>query len=179
MRVYMLDADGDSFRGIYLAGDDDWLDFTSRFNGTPMKDSWTGKELFKFVPRYLPKGDTPSFDATIPVFNIRAAQVLADLLEPNGELLPIRCQGEDFFLFNVTRVVDALDEENCKLERLDDGRILDIKRYSFFEQKLVGGTVFKLRPDPLGWVYATDPFVERVKAAGLRGFDFPLVWSSD
>jgi len=179
MRVYILDADVDSFRGIYVAGEEDWLEFTSRFDGTPMKNSWTGKELFKYVPRYLPKGDTPSFHASIPVFNARAVKVLADLLEPNGELFPIRCQGEDFFLFNATRLVDALDEENCRLERFDDGRIMDIKRYSFFKEKLVGGAVFKLRPDPLGWVYATEPFVERVQAAGLRGFKFPLVWSSD
>jgi len=179
MRVYVLDADGDSFRGIYLAGEDDWYEFTDRFDGAPMKDSWTGTELFKFVPRYLPKGDTPSFDATIPVFNAKAVQALADLLEPNGELFPIRCRGEDFFLFNVTRLVDALDEENCKLERFDNGRIWDIKRYSFFKEKLVGEAVFKLPQITSSWVYATDPFVERVQAAGLRGFEFPLAWSSD
>jgi len=179
MRVYILDADVDTFRGIYLAGEDDWHEFTSRFNGTPMKDSWTGKELFKFVPRYLPKGDTPGFDATIPVFNAKAVKVLADLLEPNGELLPITCQGEDFHLFNVTRLVDALDEENSRLERFDDGRIWDVVRHSFFAERLAGELVFKIPQLPLGDVYATDPFVERVKAAGLRGFKFPLVWSSD
>lgn len=179
MRVYMLDADGDSYRGIYFYDEDSILGFTERFDGAPMKNSWTGKELFKYVPRYLPKGDTPSFHASIPVFNARAVEVLADLLEPNGELLPIRCQGEDLFLFNVTRLVDALDEENSRLERFDDGRIWDIKLYSFFREKLVTEAVFKLPQITSSWVYATGPFVERVQAAGLRGFDFPLVWSSD
>jgi hypothetical protein len=115
----------------------------------------------------------------IPVFNRRAVEALADFPGPNGELPPITCQGEEHFLFNVTRLVDALDEDSCDPERFDDGRILDIDRYAFFPDKLIGETVFKLRPDPLGRVYVTDPFRQRVLETGLRGFAFPLVWSGE
>ncbi len=178
MKVYILGPDGDTFRGIYLAMEDGGLEFCNRFNGTFLEDPLAGNEPFKFVPRNLVKGDTPSFDPTIPVFNRKAVNALADLLEPNGQLLPITCQGEEYFLFNVTRLVDALDEDNCNLERFDDGRIMVIDHYSFFKEKLIGETVFKLRQRPLGRVYVTDPFVQRVLESGLRGFRLPLVWSS-
>ncbi len=180
MNVYVLNSDADSFRSIYLAGDADWFEFTSRFNGTPMKDSWSGKVLqFKYTRGLLPKGDTPSFDATILVFNAKAVEALADLLEPNGEILPITCEGEPLFLYNVTRLVDALDEENSELERFDDGRIMDIDRHSFYSEKVANEVVFKVPQIALHDIFTTDPFIARVAAAGLRGFTFPLVWTDE
>jgi hypothetical protein len=179
MKVYILDADVDRFRGIYSAEKRGRIEFRHRFNGNPIKHGWKGKERFRFVPANLPKGDTPGFSGSIPVFNRNAVNALSDMLEPNGELLPITCEGEDYFLFNVTRLVNALDEENCDLERFDDGRIMTIDHYSFFKERLRGEVVFKLPQKPLSWVYVTDPFVLKVNATGLRGFKFPLVWSSD
>ena len=179
MNVYVLDAAGDEFRGILLADEHDMLEFSTQFDGTPMKNTWTGREQFEYVPRFLPKGDTPSFDSAIPVFNAKAVKALADLLEPAGELLPIKCDGETLFLFNVTRIVDALDEGNSKVDRFDDGRIWDIDYHAFFPEKVKSEVIFKIPQLPLGLVYATDPFIARVTSTGLQGFDFPLLWSSE
>ncbi len=177
MRVYILRADTNTFRGIYYKDAEGFSDFHRQFDGTPMKTWRTGRETFRFDPDNLPKGDMASFDTPIPIFHPRAVDALAEFLEPNGELLPISCQGEEYFMFNVTRLVDALDEKHSDVDRFDDGRVMDIDRWAFLNEKLVGETVFKLRQDPLGWVYVTDPFVKRVLETGLRGFRFPLVWS--
>ena len=179
MNVYILDADANKYRGIYYTNEDDIVEFNRRFNGAPIKRSWTGKEKFSFVPRRLPKGDTPSLSSHIPVFNAKAVNMLADFLEPNGELLPIACDGEKFFLFNVTTVVDALDENSSELKLFNSGGIMSIERHSFTQEKLIGVTVFKLPQRVLGWAYVTDPFVDKVKVAKLKGFKFRLVWSSD
>lgn len=179
MKVYILDTDPDRSRGIYFAKPRGLHVFASRFNGQSMKRWWRGTERFRFVPSALPKVDAPYFDPSIPVFTPRAARVLDDLLVGAGELLPIKCQGYDYHLFNVTKLVDALDEDNCAVHRFKSGRIMYIKEYSFFEKKLAGVRVFKLTQEPLGRVYVTDPFVERVKFHGLTGFVFPLIWRSD
>lgn len=76
-------------------------------------------------------------------------------------------------------MVDALDEDNCELKRFASGRIMDIISFSFFREPLLEMTVFKVPQCILTEVFVTDPFVERVKAAKLKGFEFPLVWSSD
>jgi len=178
MKVYILKADVNRFRGIYYQDSKSIVEFNRRFNGTPIKKTWTGKERFAFIPERLPKGDILGLSSHIPVFNCRAVEALADLLEPNGELLPITCNGEQYFLFNATRLVDALDEANCEIIRFSDGGILDVVRYSFFEKKLIGVVAFKLPQKPLWSVYVTDPFVQRVKAAGLKGFKLPFIWSS-
>jgi hypothetical protein len=179
MNVFILDADVNKYRGIYYQNEDDIVEFNRRFDGTPLGKRWTGKEKFALIREGLPKGDTPGLSSHIPVFSTRAVKVLADFLGRSGEILPIRCDPETYFLFNVTHVIDALDEANSEIERFDDGGILDIVQYAFVEQKLKGEVLFKMPQDLLGWVYVTDPFVDRVRAAGLKGFKFRLVWSSD
>lgn len=178
MRVYTLRADYNKYRGLYYLPED-IVEFNRRFDGASMKNTWTGAEAFSFIPEKLPKGDTPGFSTHIPVLSSRAVAALSDLLEENGELLPIACDKEDYYLFNVTRVVDALDESNCELDRFPNGRIMDVVRYSFFPDKLEGVNVFKIPQAVLMDVFVTDLFVQRVKTAGLGGFKFREVWRSD
>lgn len=179
MNVYVLDADVNKYQVIYYTNEDDIVEFKRSFNGTPMKDTWRAQDRFQFVPRRLSKGDTPGLNTHIPVFSPKAAKVLADFLEPNGELLPITCGGEEYFVFNVTRVIDALDEDNCELKRFDSGRIMFVESFCFFPEKLIGINLFKVPQCILQDVFVTEPFVERVKTAKLKGFKFRLVWSSD
>lgn len=179
MNVFILDSDVVKYQGIYFVDSNRVVDFMQSFQGRPMQRTWTGDAELAFVPHRMPKGDTPGLFGCVPVFNVRAAQVLGDFLADHGEFLPVTIQGERYFLFNVTTVVDALDEANCDLERFDDGRLFQVHRYSFFPERLRGIPVFKIPQWPQYKVYCTDPFVERVKAAKLKGFKFPLLWSSD
>jgi hypothetical protein len=113
------------------------------------------------------------------VFSLKAVNALADFLKPNGEPLPIICDEERYFVYNVTRIIDALDEENCELKLFDSGRIMDILRFSFFPEKIGDTTVFKVLQCILTDVFVTEPFVKKVEEAKLKGFKFRLVWSSD
>jgi len=133
MKIYILDADVGKYRPIYYTDEDDIVEFIRRFNGTPMRNIWKAEEKFAFVPRRMIKGDTPGLNTHIPVFSVKAAKALEDFLKPNGELLPIICDGERYFVFNVTKVVDALDEANCELKLFNDGDIMDIIRFEFFQ----------------------------------------------
>jgi len=179
MKVYILDADVNNYRGLYFAARKGGIEFDLRFVGAPMKNGWRVEKRLQFVPRRLLKGDTPGLSTHIPVFNRKAVKSLNHFLDQNGELLPATCQGEEYFLFNVTRVVDALDEANCDLERFDDGRIMIIRRYSFFPKKLEGITIFKVPQIVLMDVFVTEPFVQRVQSEGLKGFKFRHVWTGD
>jgi hypothetical protein len=179
VNVYILDADVNKYRPIYYTNEDDIVDFMRSFSGTAMKNNWTAQQKFQFVPRRLVKGDTPGLGTHVPVFSLKAANILADFLQPNGELLPIVCGDESYFVFNVTRVIDALDEDECELKLFDDGDIMDVVRFAFFPERIRGTTVFKVPQCILTDVFVTDPFVERVTDANLKGFTFRLVWSSN
>jgi hypothetical protein len=157
----------------------DLFEFARRFNGKPFKGTWKDVEI-GLDPRRLPKGDTPSLIPGVPIFNRRAMDALRDVLEHNGELLPVIIVGEEYFLFNVTTVVDALDASNSEVIRFNGStKVLNIRSYSFFSEKLSGRSIFKIPQTPTGDVFVTDAFVKRVNSAALKGFWFPLVWSSD
>ena len=79
----------------------------------------------------LPKGDFPSFVGSVLVMSRRAVEALHDLLTQNGRLLPVVCDKDEYFVFNVTRLVDALDKPNSQVSRSDDGRIFNVHKYSF------------------------------------------------
>ena len=180
MNLFVLRADVNNYRSVIYTDEDDIIEFNRRFNGSSLKKTWTSQYKFRFArnPRLSAKGDTPGLSSHIPVFSSRAVTALSDLLQGNGELLPIVCDDEYYSIFNVTRVVDALDEENSELTLFSDGRIMDIDRHAFFPEKLKGIHVFKIPQIVLMDVFVTDAFVDRVKAADLKGFEFRPVWSS-
>jgi hypothetical protein len=68
MKVFIPDTDPDTFRGIYSTDDEGFYDFNRRFDGTPMKRPWNPTEVFRFVPRNLPKGGYAEFDRRNPGF---------------------------------------------------------------------------------------------------------------
>jgi hypothetical protein len=128
-------------------------------------------EVLRDDPRYRnrPRTDFPSFGG-VPVFSQRAIEALRDLLEPCGEILPLRCHEGTYFAYNVTRLVDALDEAQSELERFSSGRIMWIERPVFFPDRLAGEVIFKVPQSP-NRTFVTDPFVRRIWERGLVGFD--------
>lgn len=108
------------------------------------------------------------------MFSRRAVDALRDMLEPNGELLPVEHKGVkgNYFVYNVQTVSNALDVRKSDYQEY---RPLDIFSYAFIPEKLVGATVFML-PVGMTYLYVTTAFVERVKSAKLHGFGFDKVW---
>jgi hypothetical protein len=56
---------------------------------------------------------------------------------------------------------------------------MDIDVHVFFPEKLEKASIFKIPQVPTMDVFVTDMFVERVQSAKLKGFLFPLLWSSE
>jgi len=152
------------------------------FDGTPMAASWEPLPMFwetedgAFAP-----SDFSRVAGGGLVFSARALEALSDLLEGRGELLEIEVvDGSDYHLFNVTHVIDALDEERSEVAYFSDGGVMDVKRYEFRPEELEGETLFKLSQLSHSYDhYVTDAFVERAERAELTGFDFGRLWDRD
>ncbi len=177
MDVYQLydDCTGD-YRGLHMEFPD-VIDFIRHFDGSPLERTWTDIRMVWDPKSRARKGDF-NLLGVVPIFNGKAMDTLGDLLKGNGEILPTSCEGEPWFFFNVTRVIDALDESRSEISRyLGSTRIREIDKYVFFEEKLTGIAIFKI-PEFRN-IFVTDQFVERVKSTGLEGFWFPRRWSTD
>lgn len=113
---------------------------------------------------------------TVPIFSATAVDALLDLLRPNGELLPLRYARKEYMAYNVTRVIDALDEQQSSIIRLTTGRIMSITKYVFDEAMLINASIFKIPQQLLAFVFVSDVFVNRVQEKHLTGFRFRPTW---
>lgn len=116
----------------------------------------------------------------IPVFNQNSVEALVDILEDNGQLLPLNSRDGNFYAYNTTTLVPALDKERSDLSRNQSGNIIKVSRYSFIYEVICNLTIFKLSCfSQRAWPFVTDRFIDRIREHDLKGFRPNLVWSSE
>lgn len=148
--------------------------------GPPVGDRWMPVGIRIARPKRAAAAPLPDFLGVtpfVPAFGERAVEALRDLLEANGELLPLRCEQGDYYAFNVTRLVEALDVERSAFRRFPDGRIQEIERHVFMPERIRPFPIFKLPHQRRSSVYVTDEFARRAAAAALTGMSLREVWS--
>jgi hypothetical protein len=129
-----------------------------------------------------PLGDRVGIDAeTDPmVLSRRALDVLLPHIGSLGQVLPLAFDEAEYAFFNITNVVDALDESKSELERFPStGRLSRVLRYAFKPEAVRDQLLFKIPQQPGGFAFVTDRFVEIVKANGLTGFGFDKKWTDE
>lgn len=126
----------------------------------------------------LVESDFPWLGAGSLALRERAKEVLGARLEPYAELLPLELDAP-VWAVNVTKVVDALDEERSEVLRFKtSNRIMDVKRYEFRKEVVEGLLIFKIPQLRRSTVFVSEEFVELVEGAGLKGLAFRFLWES-
>ncbi|MDJ0632715.1 MAG: hypothetical protein QNJ34_05950 [Xenococcaceae cyanobacterium MO_188.B29] len=167
-----------------LLGRSDLLeDITPGFDASDKVRKWKPVFLSKIwkAPKVCgsvaPFNDFPGLNMILPVFSQRACEVLRDFLEPNGELLPLDSDSGQYFFYNITKIVDALDVENSVCEFWCDPSTtaIDIQYYFFKEEMLNELSIFRIYENPIATLVTND-FVKRVHEYELNGFQFNKIW---
>ena len=143
-------------------------------------DPWTPLWVYPLNPaedgQAPTKADMPWHGSSVLVLKQRAREALGKVLADEAEMLPLYCdEGEELWLVNAWRVVDALDEELSQVERFSSGRIMTVHRYAFREEAVAGLRCFRIPQQPV--MFVTDEVAEAARAAGLRGTTFRPLWS--
>lgn len=168
--------------GFELCHPDNKSDFAAidyLCDGTSRKATWRPIAMHlvrRDRGRILRKSDSPYLLSNSLIFRRSAMESLADLLEPHGEFLPLCCPDEELSLFNVTRVIDALDEEASTVSRLASGRIWMVDRYVFRATEIAGVDAFKIPNLRVSPTFISARIVHRWQSAHLRGLQFNRVW---
>ncbi|HEX6189111.1 MAG TPA: DUF1629 domain-containing protein [Pyrinomonadaceae bacterium] len=184
MNVYSLDSDCDHYESLTLVEEaNDW-ETMYQFNATPIGSAWRPLRVESLTDdddsAPLLPGDFPLLFPGAPVLSRRAVEVLQPILEGNGELLQLDCDVGEYFIFNITKVVDALNEKDSEIVKfLGSQKVMTIKSFSFVSQRLKGVGIFKLPQLRLGRSFVTDRFAQAVEKGGLVGFSLEWLWSSD
>jgi hypothetical protein len=146
----------------------------ARWQAPRMASTWTTPRVDDSRVRKF--NDYPAV-LTAPVFSERAVRALRDLLEPNGELLPLESKLGNYWIYNITTVADVVDPDRSVVNWIHrDWRLSStIDRYEVFPERLESLAIFRIIEDPPS-AFVTDVFVERARAAGLQGMNFIKTW---
>jgi hypothetical protein len=121
--------------------------------------------------------DCPWCLHNVLVVRDRALPLLRPLLERYGEILPL-ASDEPVSLFNVTTILDALDEERSRIARFSDGGILAIEQHAFRADVIGDAEMFRL-PGRASSIYMRETAVRRIGELKLAGVAFDLVWADE
>jgi len=172
--------DNPLFEGLVLTEDTelldtwpaDWRVNYRTWQPRSMKATWPTPEVVGQVRKF---NDYPCINWK-PAFSQRAVDMLHDMLEPNGELLPVRHKLGTYYFYNCTRMTNCIDLTKSKVTRLKDGGIVtSTEKLVFLDDQLDDLTIFKVRTQLLE-VFCTQRFVDRLEMAGLQGFRLIPIW---
>jgi hypothetical protein len=176
MKTYILEAAPDIYQCLVLSLNEDMF-WYRRLTGIPVAQEWPTPQVDIIYQhpkgKWLQASDFPSFTVShIPVFSTKAVEILGDVLTKNGELLPLNCIDGEYFAYNVLNLVSALDQEKSDIVRFPAGRIMTVRKYALYEDKLADQMIFKIPEIVLLSVFVTDRFKNQIEDAGLTGFCF-------
>jgi len=162
-----------------------WKTMKLRMDCTSKGHDWSPPELWVPDPS-LPKANFCSLTAGGLVIDEVSTKKLLPILLKSGELLPLKHQGENFHLLNVTECVDALDHDKT-MWVIDEqtGIKVDINRHVFVGDRLPQSSIFKIpqRKATLMVIEGRYPEEEELKGMvdkhNLTGIRFEKLWEGD
>ncbi len=179
MRIYTpLGSEG--FELCQPVDQDDFETINVLVNGEARQATWKPLAMQLIQSDHgkrLQASDSPWLGEHALIFKQSVIAVLGSTLQEYGELLPLACSAADLFMFNPTRVVDALDEEASTMMRFSSGRIMDITRYAFRADVVEGIDIFKIPNLRVSPTFLSEQIVSLWNEAGQRGLEMSKVWS--
>jgi hypothetical protein len=104
--------------------------FPDGFNGKFLH-SW-GEVEITFQNKKI--RDSISSLSELTVFSEKALKVLTPFFENHIQVLPLKNPNLSYCAINVTNIIDAINHNVSDLEKLPDGRTIQIKNHVFKEQ---------------------------------------------
>lgn len=150
----------------------------------PKKDSWSPVPVYNRMP-LLKAGDFYHYDSGCLIANANALKVLGGFFGEAGEVLPLHCEGETFWLINVLNCVNCLNRDQTEWDSRFSGLL--IKKHMFYPSRLPFPGLFKIpesrATEVLVYVNSTyqqgDDFKYRTERYDLKGIRFEKIWESE
>jgi uncharacterized protein DUF1629 len=131
----------------------------------------------------LPKSDFPIITIGMMVLSARAVARLRPILDACGEILPIRLSNDHdtFYLFNITRVINAVDMKRSRFMELPSGSIGPCELLIFNPALIPADALFfkTTQMGPATRIFATERAVVAVLSASLTGYEFRIAWTNE
>lgn len=124
--------------------------------------------------------DLAHMSSIFPVLRYDVVRLLEDLIDNAVIRLPVVVDGtKEYCGLYVSSVLDCLDEERSEVLYDEPGSALDIDKFVFDDDKLIGHHMFRLKISPYSEVFVSGVLADRLRHASLTGFELIELWSSE
>lgn len=156
--------------------------------GTRQLETWEPLRVW-YDPTEFEEGlgmaNFPSWSAATVVCDVKAKEIVRELIEDHVELLPLayypsfeeKAIHSNYYAINVLQILDCLDFERSEFTRFKStGGIRSIVKYEFRANCIGGIPIFKLPILNSIRTFVTDEFKQLVEDNNLTGLKFRKVW---
>lgn len=140
-------------------------------DSTSLRDVWVN-EYATFTQHFKFAEAIPDISKwrTFLVLRENAYQVLRDVIDSDGEFLPITIDDESFTVFNVMSFGEE-DKQKIKFEDIDGEQGL-LEKLAFIESDLSNKYVFKSKGEGCTSIYCDDKLISLCEEHNLKGLSF-------
>jgi len=172
----ILDAspDVDKYR-VYVFEDESDASLMASRDATPKLSTWRPIRVRTFDEKGGKRKPIADISGMVglTLFSERAYEVTHPLLKGCGEFLPFICGSQRLWGFNVTRLIDCLDENASELVRFPStGRVMDVRTYVFQDVGDLGVCIFGIPQFKGIRTYSTEATRDLFTDHGLTGMSF-------
>lgn len=145
-----------------------------RFDGSRLGDRWDAVEMKLITQDVQPRtspwqhSDFPWFGGGLLVLRPSALDAVRDILAPYGEFLPLLCAETPLWAFNVTELLDCLDQQASRIVRFRNGEIMRIEHAVFHFEQIRAVTAFKVPDARYGPIFFGQELVDLVSGRSSR-----------
>ncbi|EGQ9110227.1 hypothetical protein ACUNB3_004305 [Vibrio alginolyticus] len=140
-------------------------------DSTSLRDVWVN-EYATFTQHFKSAEAIPDISKwrTFLVLRENAYQVVRDVIDSDGEFLPITIDDESFTVFNVMSFGEE-DKQKIKFEDIDGEQGL-LEKLAFIESDLSNKYVFKSKGEGCMSIYCDDKLISLCEEHNLKGLAF-------
>ena len=186
MKVFRIRLNSNKYQSFLPVDDKVWQSELLTMDCQEKQQDWTAPSVYIDNPKLI-KGNFFDFCSGAFVVDSIAHDVLQEVLEWAGEILPLPHKDELFHLVNVRECVNCLDELNTKwVIGKTTGAKIRIEQYEFLANRFSESTLFKIPETAKGEMLTVtgikdpeDEFKTIVERAGLTGIIFEELWSDE
>lgn len=173
---FRLLADVSNYQAIGPVDPSVYRTLIDETQGRPVHKPWRVVSLQRIPDEpHLPLGDNPKLLARVSLVSERARAVLEPIVQDEVEWLETKFGRQTLWIMNVVRIVDAIDYDHSRVDRMPSWRIGFITNLMLRGDQLRNTRICKLLE-----CEDTEPLVSpdvryAIEKAGLEGFRFDPV----
>ena len=140
-------------------------------------DHWVKPDATFYISNNFPKAlKIPDITlwGEFLVLNEKAYSALSARLSEYGEYLPVNCEGNNYYIFNILKIMDnsvAVDEEQS-VRKVENDIFLGVDKLVFKEDVMGDTLVFRTAFDDHQRVFCTTQFKQLIENIKLDGITF-------